>query len=229
MGRTIIFSDLHLRHDHVDSVLSWEGHYDKVILLGDMFDNYNDTPAQNADAARWLKRMLADPRVVALVANHDQQYIWPHHPSWCWGITPEKAAAVRAVLSDADLAKLRPYHVDQGILFSHAGFDERLPQVLATHGCSAPERPLTLATITAYIDTVWESVCMLYSMGRTHPLLEPGSSRGGLQRVGGITWEDLNSHVPVAALGQIVGHSIQSSPLFRFSHRGGRNPHVATC
>jgi hypothetical protein len=223
-SRTIIFSDLHLRHAHVDEVLVWEGHYDKVICLGDYFDQFNDTPEQSAGAACWLKRMLADPRNVMLLGNHDMQYVWPNHPSWSWGHTPEKAAAIHAVLTDKDVAKLRPYHVDQGILFSHAGFDERLPQVLASHGCSAPTCPLTLATITAYIDMVWDSVSMLYSMGRTHPLLEPGSSRGGIQRVGGITWEDLNSHQPVAGVGQICGHSIQESPLFRFSHRGDRTP-----
>ena len=202
-------------------MLSWEEPYDKVIFLGDIFDSWNDGPVQALDAAHWLKSKLEDPRNVFVLGNHCQQYIWPHHPSWCWGFTQGKSDAIRSVLTQADLDKLRPCHVEQDILFTHAGFDYHLPQQLARAGCEAPTGTLTVDSIAAFINHVWPEVCARYgntAQTRFHPLLEPGRSRGGTQQVGGITWEDFHAHIPVPGVAQIVGHSILEGPLFRFVH-----------
>jgi hypothetical protein len=222
MSKVLIHSDIHGRHRQVDEMLQWEEPYDKVIFLGDIFDQWSDGPIQALDAAHWLKEKLEDPRNNLCIGNHDQQYVWPNHPSWCWGITPGKSDAVRSVLTQADLDKLRPYHIEQGILFTHAGFDAYLPQQVASGGCEAPVGNLTAESVGAYLDHIWPEVCARYGnihQTRFHPLLECGRTRGGTQRTGGITWQDFSDHTPLPLVGQVVGHSIMDNgPLFRFVH-----------
>lgn len=225
MHRTLIISDVHLRWRQVEEMLSWE-RYDKLILTGDFFDGYEETTQQNVDTAVWLKAKLADPRTVACIGNHDMQHLWPDNP-WVRfddnGYGPAaKHMYVARVLTDTDRRKLVPYHIDQGILFSHAGFDAYLPAQLHSAGCQAPGGALTVEGIAAYINALWPKVCERYAANSIHPLMEAGRCRGGMQVVGGLCWRDFGSFMPVAGIGQIFGHSIQDGdPLFRIINRNG--------
>lgn len=218
--RTIYISDIHNRTKQVDEILSWEK-YDKAIFGGDLWDSWGDGPIEALESAHWFKRMIADPRHLFALGNHDSQYLWPDNPSWCWGFSHGKSHAIRSVLSQADLNKLRPCHVDQGILFTHAGFDVGLAQYLASRGYPAPIGHLTAESIAAFLEQEWPAVCARYASGSTHPLLEPGAERGGTQRIGGITWIDHSRICPIPTIRQVVGHSIRDEPTISMINADG--------
>lgn len=224
--RTMIVSDVHLRWRQVEEMLSWE-RYDKLILTGDIWDSARDDTAENnADAARWIKAKLEDPRTVVCVGNHDMQHLWPDNPWVRFDDTVHgpaaKHMAVDRVLTDDDRHRFVPCHVDQGILFSHAGFDLELPQQLAAAGCEAPTGALTVDGIAAFVNHIWPEVCARYARGSVHPLMEAGKCRSGLQRIGGLCWRSFDSLKPVPGVGQIVGHTVcERAPLMRIVNRGG--------
>lgn len=220
MARILCFSDSHLRHRYIDQMLAWEEPYDQAVFLGDYLDGWGDTVEQNLDAAAWVKERLADPRSIMLAGNHDLPMIFPHHEG-IWrrhDHQHEILRGVRAILSDADLARLLPYHLDPTtqILFSHAGVSAKLINHLAPFlGMPFPDD--TAKSIASFVDECWASAVVRYRAGRDHPLLAIGRSRGGDQLVGGIIWEDLDLHVPIPHVVQIVGHSTRpEAPLFRF-------------
>jgi hypothetical protein len=225
MARLLVIPDLHLHHHQADTILGWEESYDQAIFLGDYFHQFGDTAEQNADAARWLKEKLDDPRRIYLLGNHDVgQRFWPENQwAFCSGCTEVKSFVVRQILGDADWDKMRIYYSlpEFNILFSHAGLDPYLFNTIAQAGFEVPKGALTLSAITSWLDAVWPSIVVRYRAGSIHPLLEAGASRGGLQRgAGGITWQDFQELTPIHGLIQIVGHTPQDpAPLFRF-HQG---------
>lgn len=231
--RVLILSDIHLRHRQIDTILSWETH-DRVIMLGDYFDQWSDTPAQNAATALWLKGKLDDPRFIGLIGNHDCQHIWPVGSHvWHCENSRIKVPAVRAILSQSDLDKLKLYHVESDILFSHAGLTLDWFSMAARYGRPTPAA-LTLPNITAWLDQEWPKIRLAYEGFDSHMLMEAGRDRGGTQQVGGITWSDFTGHKPIPGIAQIVGHSVQDlnkgpllrinqhekSPCWRFASKG---------
>lgn len=221
-AKIVILSDLHLRHHQADIILSWEEPYDQIVFLGDLFDQWSDSAVQADDAARWMKKKLNDPRWVLLAGNHDCAYKWARTSSYsqCSGWTIGKQLAVEAVLSEVDWDKVKPYYAipEFNLLFSHAGIDYHLFTMMAAQGYDAP-RDISLRAITEWLDQMWEQCLVLYASGRGHPLLRAGRSRGGDATIGGITWQDFEDHTPIPNVGQIVGHSVITQPLFRF-HQG---------
>ena len=223
--RSIIIPDIHLHTKHVDSILSWEAGYDKAIFLGDVFHGFNDTVQQNVEAAKWLKQKLEDSRHVFLTGNHDwSQRFWPENPwAFCSGCTEAKSLALRLVMKDDDWNKLRLYHVEHDILFSHAGLDMRLFTLFDSSDVDFP-KSFNLPSIAKWLDRVWPEAIERYKSNSIHALMEPGHDRGGMQSVGGIIWVDFQGHMPIEGLGQIVGHTFQGTnkgPLFRFINKEG--------
>lgn len=216
MSKCLVLSDIHLRHKQVDTILSWEK-YDKLILLGDFFDAKPDTVGQNREAAIWLKEKLEDKRTVALVGNHCSSYRWPGNQyAYASGFTWEKSRAINDVLSAADWDKLRPCHVEQGILFTHAGVDKSWVEWMRED--DELMEP-TATNIAAKIDYLWPHICALFQTGHYHSLLGVGFERGGWQHTGGITWNDVSCHRPIKGAKQIFGHSIlepHKGPLMKF-------------
>jgi len=202
-----------------------------VIYLGDVFDQYGDTPEIAASTARWFKEKLADPRNVMLLGNHDQALRWCTNGfAFCSNFTEAKSHAVRKILTQADFERLLPFHVDQDILFTHAGLDEYWLSWAAAHGYAMPDAA-TLSDIVSWLTEIWPAVQDRYDSGSCHPLLEAGQDRGGVQRVGGFTWADFSSHHVIEKTRQICGHSIHShdkGPLMRFKGAaGGKSSPVA--
>ena len=220
--KTLIVSDIHLRHAQIDQMLLWEEPYDRVICLNDVFDQFADSVIQNLNAAHWFKTKLNDPRWVFVESNHGQSYRWPTNVfARCSGFSTAKAEAINAILTRDDWLKVRPYYAipEFNLLFTHAGVDRHLPTMAAARGFEAPVGELTLKVVTDWLDAIWPSVLVRYDAEAWHPLLGVGRDRGGDQSVGGITWGDFGSHTPIPGIAQVVGHSIRETPLFRF-HQG---------
>ncbi len=225
--KTIIIPDLHLKWAQADQILSWEEPFDRAVFLGDYFDQFGDTPEQNAAMARWLRGKLEDPsanssgqaRYVFCIGNHDWSYMWPHNPwVFCSGFSDAKQSAILRELPIELFRRLKLYHVEQGILCSHAGLDREWFYYAARAGYEFPT-PLTLPAITEWLERTRVQMDTLFDVGRQHPLMGAGSNRGGEQKVGGIIWQDFSSHLPIAGVNQIMGHtphSAEKGPLFKF-------------
>lgn len=213
-NRTLVLPDIHLRWRQVDQILGWED-FDRVILLGDYFDMFEDFPAQNKETAGWLKSKLDDPTFICLQGNHDSSYRWPGNEfAYASGFSWQKNKAIREVLDDNDFAKLRPCWVEQNILFTHAGVDKHWLPLLGLED----DKEVTAAKIGAAIEVMWPTICKSFASYGSHPLLGVGFERNGWQEFGGITWQDFTCHHPIKGVKQIVGHTKQEhikGPLFR--------------
>lgn len=219
MSKIIYFSDLHLRHKIVDEVLSWETDYDKVIFANDIFDQFGDTPEQNGVAAAWLKEKINDPRNIFLYSNHTVSYTWPQNPwAYCSGFDPQKAREIYKNITKVDLLKQKIAWAEDGIIYSHAGFHRDWFAYVAKKGYAVPTQ-LTYEVIAEWLPVIQKEVEFLYDVGRSHPIFEAATNRGGDHKIGGCIWEDWHSFVHIPGFGQCVGHSPLKLPQFMFKNQ----------
>ena len=191
--RTLIVPDIHNDVQRVDAIIaSLSGRFDQICFLGDYFDDFGDRPTDVEQVAGWLRASLEEPKRIHLLGNHDVAYLFPGDHTWCTGSTPEKMRAIRAVLDDARLDRLRAAFEIDGWLVSHAGFHPSM-----TGGLNGPE-------LVAMAD---ESLRVL-ATGAPHPLFAAGFARGGPAPFGGVTWLDFTEEFqPIGNLHQLVGHT----------------------
>lgn len=194
---TLIIPDIHTKHSRAEAIIQSVDH-SHVILLGDYFDDWNDSAEQNRATAEWLKEKLHDPTVTCLWGNHDQHYLLDDRRWICSGYDPLKKLAIRSILKDEDIRLLDLAALEQDYLLSHAGFDERLV------GCVFPVEDLVLYANTKALHSMREGA-------RPNSLLGIGQVRGGPNRIGGITWQDWDELRP-GPYKQVVGHTRGKEP-----------------
>lgn len=201
MPSVLIIPDIHQHLAIADRMLERGGaeEVDRIVLLGDLFDDFYDTPADTANAARWLlaKRDRYGEKLVPLIGNHDLPYLescqaakeygyLPHGflPfNGCPGYAKEKAAALLKA-TGPDFAELwRLHHREQGVLYTHAGANARQAN--------------DLEKVTP---------ALLANLRRHHPLFEAGR-RIGLSGEPGILWRDFSEFRGAPGLPQIFGHT----------------------
>ncbi len=206
--RTILIPDTHLQHSRAERILSKEKPYDKVVFLGDYFDDFYDNPEWNAGAAKWLKESLLDPKRIHLIGNHDLNYHCDNKDfnDWrkafaCSGFTMEKYKAIREILPDKTTwGKLKWHVIEQGWLITHAGLD--------TRHCKMPAP--SLKKIDNFLNTEAILAERQFINGAKHWFFEAGASRRGSAEVGGIVWCDANKEFqPIPKVKQIFGHTYQ--------------------
>jgi hypothetical protein len=196
--RAIIISDLHNRVEWVEPALS-SLQYDKVIFLGDYFDNFDDTPEDAKKVAKWLKQSLPKPDRVHLCGTHEMWYRFPDNPFLqASGNTKQKSDLINHILAANDWNLLRLCYYEQGFLLTHAGI----------HSYLLGKNNLSTQEMLDRIKSETEKALQDVKNGKINPWLDAGFARGGLQIVGGITWLDwLDEFEPVPYLNQIVGHT----------------------
>ncbi len=174
---------------------------DRVIFIGDYFDQWHDHPDHAARTARWLKKSLTDPRRVHLLGNHDLHYLWPE--AACSGFTWDKHRFIQNVLTPCDWDRLALWHYEDDWLFTHAGL---------SRSYAPPENyMLTAAQILAS-----ETTDAWYSLWKRQPhwIWAVGESSGGNAAVGGLLWCRVGrDFIPVPGLNQVFGHTPQKAPL----------------
>jgi hypothetical protein len=223
--RTLVLSDIHQRHVSAQHLIDTVPH-DKCILLGDYFDNFGDTPDNTAATAYWLKEfVIPNPKIVALIGNHDTHYFWPYHPYFkCSGYTDWKRDAIALELTPNNtnnFEKFQFYHIDQGFLFTHAGFDNRLfkdfKRVCGTDDGSKTKLELVDEVLTYQVGRAKKQIVM----NTKCELLGAGWDRGGGQHIGGINWCDFSNLSPISGVNQIVGHTPHRIPDVKIQNMGG--------
>jgi len=214
MPKTLILTDVHHRIDLVDEIVALEK-ADKVIWTGDYQDQFEDTPEDAKKTAIWLKGKLEDPRNVMIIGNHDWTYMYPDNKhAYCSGFSDEKSEAIRKILNKNDFAKLKSFHVENNILFSHAGISKRFLDFVVKKGDWDEDKEYSLENIVSSLEDWTEKARLLFPVGGSHPLFMAGWDRGGRQDYGGIIWEDSRTHFPIKGLKQIFGHTPGKKPYY---------------
>ena len=191
--KMIIISDLHNRVNWIESFLSSFKH-DKVVFLGDYFDEFNDTLNDIQKSAEWLKQSLQNPNRIHLMGTHDMWYRFLNPFLRASGNNEGKWNIINDVLIDKDWSKLRLFHFEQDFLLTHAGLHQSL---LGKHKFSID-----------YIKFLTDNALSDIKNNKENQLLGAGFARKGSQPFGGITWLDWNKEFePIPNLNQIVGHT----------------------
>ena len=217
--KTIIIPDLHNRVDFVEPALSSPAlqPYDRVVFLGDYFDDFYDTHQDAANSAIWLKQSLHKPNRVHIIGTHDMWYRFPDNPFvFASGNTEQKANTINHILTAKDWEMVIPYYYEQDFLMTHAGVH---PYIIGqyvlkhkrTFGKYIVDNNLQLSTqeiIDRIIKPATEEGLEDVKNNILNSWFEVGFARGGMQKVGGITWLDWQQEFqPIPDLNQIVGHS----------------------
>lgn len=207
---------MHLKISRVEKILN-DNDFDVLISLGDWFDDFNDTPADNEKTAKFILNLYKEygEKFIWLLGNHDVPYVYPevNRSYWCSGNTPEKLKEISRVFKRKlnrnllklshviNIPKLKP------IVLSHAGIHVvQFKQSLYVAGI--PE--ITVEDILHRC----EQALMNCMVGIPDAFLSAGPARYGYAPIGGITWLDWNMEfVPVKGLSQIVGHTPVIRPM----------------
>lgn len=222
--KTIIISDIHNRFHWIEDALSspFLQPYDRVIFLGDYFDNFKDTPDDALNTAKWLKKSLHKSNRTHLYGTHDLWYRFPFNPYIkASGNTEAKYRAIQNVLSPEDWDLLRLYNYEQNYLMTHAGIHPYLIREYITRNRNIFGRYIINNTIQ--LDTqdiahnivrpATEEALKRISQGSADIWLNAGFARAGLQPVGGIIWLDWDQEFEaIPYLNQILGHTEHREP-----------------
>ena len=135
-----VIPDLHNRTEIAERVIDKEiNNVDKIIFLGDYYDNFFDGPEDVAKTSKLLKNYISDSKFEFLIGNHDLHYIVgePAFRAITW--TQEKFDAVNEILSPEDWERFNWSIPIDNWLFSHAGVNmsdysqEKLDGILNSH------------------------------------------------------------------------------------------------
>lgn len=214
--KSLIIPDLHLKTAKADAILAHEQPYDKAIWLNDLFDQFNDNANDAFLAALWLKERLKDDKNIFLWSNHVQSYAYDFNDTmYCSGFTREKSMRIWEVLNRDDFDKMKLYHIEQGVVLTHAGISQRLIKIYS-NGTNINN----LEVLTKWLDNNYDQAKFRVEAGAGHWLFGAGYNRGGSQPVGGVTWEDFGDFVPTK-FPQIVGHTPVKGPAFITMNKSG--------
>lgn len=223
--KTIIISDLHNRTYWIEDFLSsihFFHQYDKVVFLGDYFDDYNDTTDDVYIAAKWLKESLKKPNRYHLMGTHDVWYRFSYNPFIeASGNTPYKEKVINSIITPSDWNKLKLFHYEQNFLISHAGIHTYLISDYVFKNKNIFSNYLINNNLSLGVDKIIDKIVKPatddaikdINLGHANPWLNAGFTRGGIQPVGGITWLDWNEEFePIPNINQIVGHTEHRKP-----------------
>lgn len=199
--KTLIIADIHNKWEKADKIIKHETP-DKIVFLGDYFDDFGDDYRVATETADWLGASLEQPNRVHLMGNHDTNYAFKQRSYKCSGYEAGKDYAINSVLTENDWRKL-PLHTWVGSwLCSHAGVHN---QYYTKYGNGVDFKTWLTKTCDEALDAAFQNKPAL-------PILRAGSSRGGSEIHGGINWCDADEFVPVAGINQIFGHTPQPKP-----------------
>lgn len=120
--------DIHTKQWMIYEIAELVDLYDAVVFVGDYADNWNTSPVQSIATWRLLKQLTQDPKVHAVIGNHDYAYIHPEIAGRSSGWnpvtftllnTPEKKSLREWLLSLPITLEL------DGVTFSHAGITDQ--------------------------------------------------------------------------------------------------------
>lgn len=221
--KALIIPDLHLRWFQAQKILDNVPH-DEVIFLGDFFDDFNDDPQSIGEMADWLQAAVRHKNFHFIYGNHDVHYANAARHLQCSGYADWKYFIIRDRYEKTDVwDHFKWFHILDGKwLLSHGGLHKfNLPEKVAK---LHEDRPKFMRELEAYLN----EQCR-YAWRESSWVNGIGHSRGGCNRVGGLTWCDFEREFyPVKGLNQIVGHTPQGQGTAKWCFMKGKsNPSMA--
>lgn len=207
---SLIIPDLHHRWQDAENIIESVNH-DEVIFLGDYFDDFNDTPEMMESTCDWLNGSVKKSNRIHLFGNHDVHYAFPYRRWKCSGYEQWKDFITTDNIPRTVWDKLKWYHVlDNTWLLTHAGLHKfNVPEeIQALH----TDREKFFPALTNHLDISIQEGFQLAANNVPSWVFGAGRSRGGANRVGGITWCDFDREfTPIKGLNQIFGHTPQTN------------------
>ena len=195
--QVLIIGDVHNKIDRVESALkAWVG---PVVLIGDYFDDFDDTINDAIKTAEWLKHSLQYANRVHLMGNHDFQYMLPVTSGvWCSGYTIAKHNSIKQVLTPQDWLRVKYFHSIDNCWFSHAGITRQWF-----------DHPIHGTTIDGIEDKINAAVQSSQARDYTQIGCIYGADyyRGGQFKKGGILWNDWRNSEHFKDITQVMGHT----------------------
>jgi hypothetical protein len=198
--KTVIVPDVHNKVKKVERILLKEVP-DRVIFLGDWFDDFGDTVEDNQATARWLvNRMDKHPEDIFLWGNHDTHYANPCRETVCSGFTKDKHIGITDMMSLKHWDRFDFIFWEGQWLFSHAG-------VTAPHFSGAPKDDLK-----GWLENQQMQAQMRLRSSKPHWFFQAGMARGGRAPFGGVNWCDITEFIPTDNVSQVFGHTPRREP-----------------
>lgn len=202
--KAVVIPDVHNKWERAEAIVDAE-RPDRVVFLGDYFDDFGDTVEDADSTAAWLERSLGDEARVHLVGNHDLNYMSRLQGLRCSGYGPRKHAAIAR--RGLEWRRLEPFcwlgwegGGGGAWLCTHAGLSAPFLR-LVRPGAAAADVPGVLEAARTDLDRINDE-------DHRHAFLQAGYARGGSAPTGGIVWCDYNAeYEDVPGLRQIFGHT----------------------
>jgi len=207
--KTLIVPDIHLQWPVADAIISLVK-ADRVVLLGDYFHNWNDTPEENAEMARWVKKNIDN--YTFLLGNHDAAHFYSIS---CSGWTKAKDEVIKDILPQEYWGQFKFFESIDGWLLTHAGLTKQwVPESLEPKDViSWLEDEVKYAVKTPFNSWV-------FAVGRM---------RCGAAPQGGILWTDRREFIPIPGVKQIFGHMHLTEPVWFNEHNVGIDTNLSHC
>ncbi len=206
----MIIPDIHHKWKIAQDIIDKEK-TDRIICLGDLQDDFGDTPAMVTDSCRWFLKFIENPNNIFITGNHELSYMFPCYR--CSGYTQLKQSIIDNLITPSDWKKCHYYYnLDNVFLLSHAGIHNRL-LLRETSDAFSNEYPNAYKKLLNDLNNLSNYAVEQALDGKENNLFGPGKSRGGWYRVGGIMWCDGKEFEPTIGLNQIFGHTPNSVPM----------------
>jgi len=214
----LVIPDVHQKLDKLERVFKKVQKFDKLISLGDWFDNFHDSPEDSMRTAMYILDLYEElgDNFIWLMGNHDIPYLFPetYDILRCSGNTFDKLTIIQKIFKDRlqrarlMLAYRIKYAKKKDIILSHAGVSRY--HFATKSGNISSKRVLDLCHETTGTLFRMEGDPMVEQY---LPILKAGRARRGDMPVGGITWQDWNLEFrPHPQISQIVGHTPTQNP-----------------
>lgn len=210
--RTLILPDIHNKIYTADMIVDREKP-DRVVCLGDYWDDYDDTHIGATRTAEWVKDKI-ERGWTMLLGNHDAAYLAHAFARYtdktafaCPGYTRSKADAINKIIRRAHWSGMKLWDTVGKYVVSHAGFHKHFIN---------PEQGLTEEWLRANHGKAFkESFC---ENNPWNVLTFRAQSRGGNDPYGGILWQDFDEFLPTAGVNQIFGHTEGAQPRYQMAY-----------
>lgn len=204
--KILILPDIHLSHKKAEKIIS-SVKADKIVALGDFFDNFDDTPEMVFATAEWFKDFINRPNVVACCGNHDIMYWFKDNKNVrCGGYTDEKSKIINSIVKPDDWNKLKFYHVIDDWILSHAGIHPFWIDMVKFRKNEPVE--ITQEALIQKLETDSKECIKRLNKGDGNWFIVAGFSRSNSPFVGGLLWCDFNQEFePIRGIHQILGHT----------------------
>lgn len=201
--RTLILPDIHNKWQKVEKIIKYEAP-DKIVFLGDYFDDFGDDYRVATETAQWLVASIEQKNRIHIMGNHDMNYAFKDESYKCSGYESAKDYAINSIIEEKDWRKLYLYTWVGDWLCTHAGVHKHF---YVKYG-NKEDFKIWLKNICD------EALVNAFNGEPAHPILAAGVSRGGRQLCGGINWCDAYEFKPIESINQIFGHTPHRQPRY---------------